>query len=113
MSRKRYEIVATCFDRKGRVISSAMNDYRKSHPLMKHFSILAGESEHKHAIHAELGACLAARGKEIDSILVQRYDAYGNQSLAKPCKACQEMLKSFGVKTVRYTSKEGIKEYAN
>jgi hypothetical protein len=30
---------------------------------------------------------------------------------AKPCPTCQAMLKGFGVKVVRYTTEEGIKEY--
>ena len=113
MSRKRYEIVSTTFDKKGRVIASSVNFYRKSHPLMKHFAKIAGESEHKVSIHAELGAMLKCGDKPVHSILVQRYDAQGNSGLAKPCPTCQAMLKSFGVKIVRYTTSEGIKEYAN
>jgi len=113
MTRRRYEITATCFDKRGRVLATAVNDYNKSHPLMKHFSLLAGESEHKHAIHAELGAVLASRGKEIDSILVQRYDVQGRTKLAKPCPACQSMLKAFGIKYIRYTTEKGIEHYEN
>lgn len=111
MTRRRYEIIATTFDKKGRVIASGVNSYSKTHPLMKYFSEIAGESEHKASIHAELNACLKSGDKEIDSILVQRFDLQGKPKLAKPCRTCQVMLKAMGVKTVRYTTEEGVKEY--
>lgn len=110
MSRKRYAITASVFDRRGRHISTGQNDYQKSHPLVKHFALLAGESEHKHALHAEFSACLAARGKEVDSILVQRYDAFGKPKIARPCPTCRQMLKAFGVRIARYSTEDGIKE---
>ena len=113
MTRKRYVITASCFDKKGRHLSTGVNDYRKSHPLMKHFAVLAGESHHKHFQHAEFVACLQARGKEIESILVQRFDSEGRMKMAMPCPACRKMLEAFGVKIVRYTTESGVKEYAN
>jgi hypothetical protein len=42
---------------------------------------------------------------------VQRFHENGDMAVAKPCPTCQAMLKGFGVKIVRYTSEEGIKEY--
>lgn len=111
MKRKRYDLVATCFDKRKRVISSGANQYNKSHPLMKHFAELSGESDEKIYLHAELAALLAARGKEVDSVLVQRFDSEGSPRLAKPCKTCQTMLKAFGVRLVRYTTEEGVQEY--
>lgn len=111
MTRKRYEIIATCFDRKGKVLGTGVNDYSCSHPLMKHFAVKAGESEQKDKLHAELSAVLASGRKNIHSILVQRFHNNGTMATAKPCLTCQAMLKGFGVKIVRYTSEEGIKEY--
>lgn len=113
MPRKRYEIIASTFDKKGNLIASGMNSYRKTHPLMRHFAKLAGEHEEKTAIHAELQAMLRSKGKEVYSILVQRFDAFGNPKVAKPCLTCQKILEAFEVKVVRYTTEEGVKEYAN
>ncbi len=113
MSKKRFVLTASTFDRKGRHIATRNNSYTRSHPLMKHFALLVGESEHKHSTHAELAAMLASRDREVHSILVQRFDAFGNPKLAKPCKTCQKMLESFGVRFVRYTAEEGVKEYEN
>lgn len=109
MTRKRYEIIATCFDRKGKVLGTGVNDYSRSHPLMKHFAVKAGESEQKDKLHAELSA--ASGRKNIHSIFVQRFHNDGAMALASPCPTCKAMLRGFGVKIVRYTSEEGIKEY--
>lgn len=111
MTRKRYEIVATCFDRKGKVLGTGVNDYTRSHPLAKHFAVKAGESEQKDKLHAELAAVLASGRKNIYSILVQRFHNDGTMAVAAPCPTCQAMLKGFGVKLVRYTHPEGLKEY--
>lgn len=110
-TRKRYTIVATCFDRKGRVLGTGTNNYNKSHPLMLHFAVKAGESDEKIYQHAELNAVLQSGRKDIHSILVQRFHESGDLALAKPCPTCQAMLKGFGVKLVRFTTDEGIKEY--
>lgn len=112
-ARKKFQLVATTFDKRGRVIATAQNDYKRSHPLAKHYAVLAGESEHKDRIHAELSAVLTSGKTVIQSILVQRFNADGSMANAKPCPACQLMLKSFGVKLVRYTDNDSIKEYKN
>ena len=108
MARKRFELQATCYDKKGKVLSTGKNSYRKSHPLMKFLYEKAGDSEHKVAIHAELQAVLRAGDTQVASIFVERYDAHGNPRLAKPCKTCQQMLKAFGVQEIRYTTANGI-----
>ena len=108
MARKRFALQATCYDRKGKVLSVGKNNYSKSHPLMLHFAKLAGESEEKIYLHAELKAVLLAGDRSITSIFVERYDAHGQPKLAKPCKTCQQMLKAFGVQEIRYTTSHGI-----
>lgn len=109
--RRRYTLVATCFDRKGKVIGTGTNEYNRSHPLMQEFALKAGESEEKIYRHAELNAVLASGRKEIDSILVQRFHLNGDMANAMPCPTCQKMLKAFGIRVVKYTHPEGIKEY--
>ena len=80
---------------------------------MRHFAKLAGEHEEKTSIHAELQAMLRSKGKEVHSILVQRFDAFGNPKMSKPCLTCQKMLEAFSVKVIRYTTEGGINEYEN
>jgi len=110
-ARKKFHLTCTAFDRKGRVISHGENQYNKSHPLSKRFSIKAGESELKVCIHAEIAAILRARGKQIDSLFVQRFAADGTFALAKPCKSCQAAIKAFGIRLVNYTTPRGIEQY--
>lgn len=111
MKRKRYELIATAFDRKGRILGAGVNEYHRSHPLMKIYAEKAGESSCKIYKHAELSAVLSAGNKKVHSLLVQRFNNDGSPALAMPCPTCQAMLKDFGVKLVKYTTKEGIKEY--
>lgn len=108
--RKRYFITATCFDKKGKVISTGVNEYRRSHPLYKAFAVMSGASEEKIYKHAEFSACIAAGRKEIHSILVQRHHSDGSPANAEPCDTCKLMLRHFGVKKVIYTHEEGMKE---
>ena len=107
MGKKRYHLTATAFDRKGRIIGFGTNDYKRSHPLMKYHAVLAGESESKIYRHAELAALLDAGQHEVHSVFVQRLDAAGNEANAKPCKTCQSILKSFGVKVASFTTETG------
>lgn len=111
MTRKRYQIAAIALDAKGKVLGSGGNNYSKSHPLMKHFAVKAGESEQKHFIHAELAAILDAGRKNVDTLIVQRYHSNGEQANAMPCKTCQEIIKAFGVRKVMYTHESGMKEW--
>lgn len=113
MSRKRYVITAHTFDRKGKHIATGINDYKKSHPAFKEFAVKAGESECKHFIHSEFSAMLQSKGRKVHSILVQRFDQFGNPRVAKPCKTCELMLKIYGVKVVRFTTETGIQQYEN
>ena len=111
MTTKRYQIIATAFDKRCKILGTAVNQYRKSHPLAKLYSIKAGLSEDRCYIHAELGAILKAGDAKVHKLLVQRFHNNGTMANAKPCKSCQLMLKDFGVMHVVYTHEEGIKEY--
>lgn len=108
MAKCRYELIATAFDRKGKILGAGVNNYRKSHPLMRMYAEKAGESSMKIYKHAELSAILAAGNKQVHSLLIQRFDNYGEPALAMPCLTCQTMLKDFGVRYVKYTTPSGI-----
>lgn len=100
--RKRYKITATCYDKRGRIISIGVNSYCRTHPLQKKYSELAGLHD-KQFLHAEIDALLKAKGKAVHRIHVERYDDNGVQRLAKPCPICALAIKKFGVKVVSYT----------
>lgn len=105
---KKHQLIATAFDKKGNIVGYGVNDYKKSHPLMKVYSDKVKDTNNRIFKHAELSAVLSAGNKDIHSVLVQRFNAEGKPALAKPCKICECMLRDFGVKFVQYTSEEGI-----
>lgn len=108
--RKKYEIVATAFDKRGRPLSTGVNQYNRSHPIQKHFSLKAGLSEERIYLHAEVSCMLQAGKKQIDTVFVQRFHNNGDMANAHPCPSCVQALKAFGVRMVRYTDADGIKE---
>lgn len=110
MTRKKYEIVSTAFDKRGRILGTGVNLYRKSHTLQKYFSVKAGLSDERIYLHSELAAILDAGKKNIDSVFVQRFHTDGTMANARPCASCCEALKAFGVRIVRYTHESGIVE---
>ena len=99
----KYKITATCYDKRGRVISKGVNDYARSHPLQAHFAKLVGQEERIY-LHAEIKAIISARGKPIHKIRVERYNHKGEQRLAFPCPVCQQAIKHAGIKLVEYTT---------
>jgi tRNA(Arg) A34 adenosine deaminase TadA len=102
MSRKKYVIKATTYDKRDRIISVGHNNYTKSHPLMAHFGKLVGLPE-KIYLHAEVDALIRAGDKVPHSIVIERYNAEGLPELAKPCPVCDAAIKAWGVKYVFWT----------
>jgi tRNA(Arg) A34 adenosine deaminase TadA len=102
MAKKRYIVLAKCFDKRGRLISSAYNSYQKSHPMMARIASRLGMPD-KQFLHAEILAIIRARGKIIDKITVERYDSFGNPANAMPCKLCMEAIREAGITNVEWT----------
>ena len=92
----RQNIIAYCFDKRGRLISTGRNSYVRTHPLQKHFAEKVGHHG-KEFIHAEIDAILKAKGKQINSIHIVRLDSKGKARLAKPCPICMEAIQAFGI----------------
>ena len=83
---------------KGKVMSVGWNSTKTS-PLQRQLNRYRG-----YDVHAEV-ACLAkVRDLDIDwgraSIFVYRVKKDGNAGLARPCKGCQALIKSMGIKNV-------------
>lgn len=107
MSRKKYLILAKAYDSRGRMLASATNTYKKSHPVQKYFAIKAGLPE-KEYLHAEIQVLLRCKDKKPFMLVVERYNADGSPALAKPCPVCQEAIKAYGVFMVQYTTADGL-----
>ncbi len=99
-------LTARCFDKKGRLLSSATNSYSKTHPLQAYFAEKVGHSP-KIYLHAEIAAIIKAGDKKIHKINITRFNPRTHKALnAKPCPICQEAIKAFGIKLVSYTTGE-------
>ena len=102
MAKKRYFILAKCYDKKGRLLSAAFNSYTKTHPLQAYLASKVGHVSQT-CLHAEIAAILKCRGKPIYRITTERYDRNGLPANAKPCPICQLAIKMFGITKVEHT----------
>lgn len=109
MSKKRYVITATAYDRRGNILSKKQNDYKRSHPLQREMSIRAGLSEERIYLHSEIAAIVAASKtrKKIHTLFIERYDSEGCPKLARPCPSCMEGISLAGIKRIIYTTEDG------
>ena len=106
MCRKKYVILAKCYDKKGRLISIGLNSYRKTNTVQKHFAVLAGLPE-KEYLHSEIMALLRCKDKTPYRLTIERYTNDGEPALAAPCPVCSLALRTYGVKLIEYTSSSG------
>jgi len=100
---KRYDIVATVFDKRGRVLGVGKNSYERTHPRQSKLAERVG-LPHKIYLHSEISALIKALKRGIPhKIKIERYDASGRPKLAKPCPICDLAIKEAGVKFIEYT----------
>lgn len=109
--RKKYEIKATTFDKKGKIIATTFNNYSKSNTWQKRLSLESGLSEHRIFLHSEVACILKSKSKKVHTILIERYDSLGKPKVAFPCLSCQLAIKLTGIKKVIFTTEEGNKEW--
>lgn len=103
MSEKRFKLFATCYDKRGKILSYGENSYSKTHPMMKQLSEEVHGSAIKIHLHAEVQALLRCGDRKPHKLVVQRFDSEGNPAMAKPCPICQKALQLYGVKELCYT----------
>ncbi len=101
MSKKRFEIWATVYDKRGRILAKGKNSYLKSHPLQWKFAKQVGLN-HKIYLHAEIDAIRKVKNRsKIHKIVVERYNS-GKPAKSKPCPICEAAISAFGIKIVEY-----------
>jgi deoxycytidylate deaminase len=101
--KKRYEITAFIYDKKGKILSIGKNNYVKTHPLQSYHAEKAGEP-YRQYLHAEIHAItrlpFAAKAHRI---AIFRFDEQGKPAMSKPCKVCQSAIEAYGIKVVEHT----------
>ena len=93
---------ATCYDKRGRILSVAYNTYQKTHPYQAQLAKEVGLKD-KQYLHAEVRALLKAKDKQVYKIKVERYGANGEPLNACPCPICVEAISRAKVKIIEYT----------
>lgn len=101
MSKKRFDLTAFAYDKRGRLLAVGRNSYIQTHPLQAKFAKKAGRPQAIY-VHAELAALMKAR-QQVHRLVVVRYNKDGSPGNAKPCEICQLAIKEFGVKHVEHT----------
>jgi tRNA(Arg) A34 adenosine deaminase TadA len=101
----RHKLIAKTYDKKGRLISEATNNYNKSHPLQAYFAARVGHPSRIY-LHAEIHAIIKAGDKKIHRLEITRIGKNNKPLNAKPCPICQEAIKAYGIKFVSFTTGE-------
>lgn len=100
---------------KGKILSVGYNLQDKTNPLQKKFNQYRefdpNASGCKNSIHAECHALLKIKDLDIDwrksNVFVWRIKKDGTRGMARPCPACEAMLKNQGISRVYYSTDNG------
>jgi len=101
--KRKQEIVAKVYDRRGILLAIGKNSYSKTHPIQAEWARSVGLPE-KEFLHAEVSAIIKAikRGKPF-RLTVERYLRDGSPGNAEPCKICKAFAKHIGIERIEYT----------
>lgn len=102
MAIRKYKVIASCYDKRGRLISKGINSYEHTHPIQASLATKLGFPQ-KIFLHAEILAIIRAKGRLIHKIKIERYDSKGNPKLAKPCEICAYAIKEASIKMIEFT----------
>ena len=102
--RRQFKLRATIYDKRGRVLSTGENSYRKTHPKQVELARQAGRPGAEF-LHAEIQALIRLKDKadKAHRIFIERYANNGKPVDAKPCEICTLALAKAGIKIVEYT----------
>lgn len=100
---KHFNIKATIYDKRGRVISEGKNSYNKTHPLQHRLASKYGRKGQIY-LHAEVAALVKLKDwSRAYMIKVERYGYKGDPLMAKPCPICQAAIDTAGIKRIQHT----------
>ncbi len=103
MTKRRFDITAIIYDKRGKVLSIGKNNYIKTHPLQIKHACKVGLPD-KQFLHAEIHAITKCRNLErAHKIVVMRFDKDGGEKNAMPCPVCQSAIEAAGIKIVEHT----------
>lgn len=87
--KRKCRVYAVLCNKRGQLITEGANDYTKTHPKQKAYSIKSGLSDERQYIHAEIKAIIRAKRIPPRSVLIVcRVDSKGFMLDAFPCISC-------------------------
>ena len=101
--KRRHELTAVIYDRRGKILSVGKNSYVKTHPLQAIHAKLTG-NDSKIYLHAEIHAIVKL--KELTNaykIFVSRWGKNGYPRMAKPCAICLSAIQATGIEVIEHT----------
>lgn len=98
----KYRLASIVFDKRGRIISTGINSYARTHPQQAKYAQLLSWNE-RTFLHAEIAALVKCHRRP-HSILSVRIDREGKTRLAKPCPICEIAIREAGIKVIQYTT---------
>ena len=99
----KHHITATIYDRKGRMLTQAENNYTRTHPIQARFAKDA-KQPFRIYLHAEIAALVKLKkGDRPESIHIERKAKDGTYALAAPCPVCRAALAHWGINKISYT----------
>lgn len=101
--KKRQELTAIIYDKRGMPLSIGYNSYIKTHTYQARLAKQVGLPE-KQFVHAEIDAILKLKNPDkAYRILVTRFGAAGQELTAKPCPVCQKAIELAKIQVVEHT----------
>lgn len=103
MPRTQFELKATIFDKRGRVLSRGKNSYSKTHPFHHFYAMQVGRDGAIY-LHAETQAIVRLKkGSKPHRIYIERYSKTGEPLPAEPCEICKKAIEEAGIQIVEHT----------
>lgn len=101
----KHKVACACYDKRGRLLSTAWNMPQKSHPIQARYAQLAG-MEKRINLHAEILALIRARD-DVHTIQVIRTSRAGMPKASFPCKICMGYILDTNVKEIIFHNQSG------
>ena len=99
----KHTITATIYDKKGRLLAHAQNNYLRTHPIQAKFANKTHQPL-RVFLHAEIAALVKLKKGQIpDSIYIERRKKDGTPGLAAPCPVCRAAIAYWKIDKISYT----------
>jgi len=100
-----HKVACACYDKRGRLVSTAWNMPQKSHPIQAQYARRAG-MEKRINLHAEILALIRAKD-DVHTIQIVRTSRTGLPKASFPCKICMGYILDTNVREVVFHNKKG------